>query len=44
MFYAVKNRTAHGGEDCAARRVKTKADALGIGGELTEALPLFFAI
>ncbi len=27
---AVKNRAAHGGEDCAARRVKTKADALGI--------------
>ena len=24
---------AHGGEDCAARRVKTKADALGIGGQ-----------
>ena len=30
---AVKNRTAHGSEDCAARRVKTKADALGIGGQ-----------
>ena len=29
---AVKNRAAHGGEDCAARRVKTKADALVIGG------------
>ena len=28
---AVKNRAAHGGEDCAARRVKTKADALVIG-------------
>ena len=27
---AVKNRAAHGGEDCAARRVKTKADALVI--------------
>ena len=30
---AVKNRAAHGGEDCAARRVKTKANALGIGGQ-----------
>ena len=30
---AVKNRAAHGGEDCAARMVKTKADALGIGGQ-----------
>ena len=30
---AVKNRATHGGEDCAARRVKTKADALGIGGQ-----------
>ena len=30
---AVKNRAAHGGEDCAARRVKTKADALVIGGQ-----------
>ena len=30
---AVKNRAAHGGEDCAARRVKTKADALGIDGQ-----------
>ena len=30
---AVKNRAAHGSEDCAARRVKTKADALGIGGQ-----------
>ena len=29
---AVKNRAAHGGEECAARMVKTKADALGIGG------------
>ena len=28
---AVKNRAAHGGEECAARMVKTKADALGIG-------------
>ena len=28
---AVKHRAAHGGEDCAARRVKTKADALVIG-------------
>ena len=24
---------AHGGEDCAARMVKTKADALVIGGQ-----------
>ena len=24
---------AHGGEECAARMVKTKADALGIGGQ-----------
>ena len=31
---AVKNRAAHGGEDCAARRVKTKADALVIGRKL----------
>ena len=23
----------HGGEECAARMVKTKADALGIGGQ-----------
>ena len=30
---AVKNRAAHGGEECAARMVKTKADALGIGGQ-----------
>ena len=30
---AVKNRAAHGSEDCAARRVKTKADALVIGGQ-----------
>ena len=30
---AVKNRAAHGGEDCAARRVKTKADTLVIGGQ-----------
>ena len=30
---AVKNRATHGGEDCTARRVKTKADALGIGGQ-----------
>ena len=30
---AVKNRAAHGGEDCAALRVKTKADALVIGGQ-----------
>ena len=28
---AVKNRAMHGGEECAARMVKTKADALGIG-------------
>ena len=27
---AVKNRAAHGGEEGAARRVKTKADALVI--------------
>ena len=30
---AVKNRAMHGGEECAARMVKTKADALGIGGQ-----------
>ena len=30
---AVKNRATHGGEECAARMVKTKADALGIGGQ-----------
>ena len=30
---AVKNRAAHGGEDCAARRVKTKAGALGMAGQ-----------
>ena len=30
---AVKNRAAHSGEECAARMVKTKADALGIGGQ-----------
>ena len=30
---AVKNRAAHGSEDCAVRRVKTKADALVIGGQ-----------
>ena len=29
---AVKNRAAHGGEECAARMVKTKADALVIAG------------
>ena len=31
---AVKNRAAHGSEDSAVRRVKTKADALVIGGGL----------
>ena len=30
---AVKNRAMHGGEECAARMVKTKADALGIGAQ-----------
>ena len=30
---AVKNRAMHGGEECAARMVKTKADALGIGSQ-----------
>ena len=30
---AVKNRATHGSEDCTACRVKTKADALGIGGQ-----------
>ena len=30
---AVKNRAAHGSEDCAARRVKTKAGALGMAGQ-----------
>ena len=30
---SVKNRAMHGGEECAARMVKTKADALGIGGQ-----------
>ena len=30
---AVKNRAMHGGEECAARMVKTKADALEIGGQ-----------
>ena len=30
---AVKNRAMHGGEECAARMVKTKANALVIGGQ-----------
>ena len=34
---AVKNRAAHGGEECAARMVKTKADALGMGGAVRDA-------
>ena len=32
---AVKNGAMHGGEECATRMVKTKADALGIGGQTT---------
>ena len=34
---AVKNRAAHGGEECAARMVKTKADALGWRGTVWDA-------